>query len=94
MTKKNKIKIIDQWDDIFGSGDRYMELRVDAGGACCVKQIPNGIYIYKFEGKEVYSFVGGADYPLRNLTESEKKKVIAFAKEQFDNVECIIENNN
>lgn len=85
-TKKTKIKLLDRWDDFSGTGDRYVELRIGIGGACCVKETNNGLrYILECDnGNEVYSYVGGADYPLRNLTDNEREDVIKFVAEQFE----------
>lgn len=79
-----KIKLINRWDDV-NLGDRYVELRLGTGGACCVKDTPSGYrYILEcYDGNEVYSYVGGADFPLRKLTDEEHAMVMEFVKEQF-----------
>ena len=79
-----KIKSIDRWDDIFGD-EQYMEIRLDTAQACCVKRTANGLrYIMECsDGNNVYSWVGGPDYPLRKLTEEETAYIIKVADEEF-----------
>lgn len=83
--RKNYIKPIDLWDD---HGDRYLELRVGTGGACVVKETPSGLrYVLECEdGNNIYSYVGGADYPLRKLTDEEVAKVMEIADNEFNKV--------
>ena len=70
-----KLKLIDRWDDL-ATGERYMEIKISKYEACCVKELE----ILQFDGKEVYSDIGGADFPLRNLSKNERKEIINFAK--------------
>lgn len=76
---KGKLTLIDRWDDLT-TGERYMEIKIGKYEACCVKELE----ILQFDGKEVYSDVGGADYPLRKLPTDEYKEIINFAKEQYE----------
>lgn len=78
-----KIELIDKWkDEVNGTDDRYCELRLYSAEACCVKCREDGIiYVLEcYDGNEVYSYIGGADFPLRKLTEEEEKEVISFAE--------------
>lgn len=79
-----EINLISRWDDAY-CGDRYMELHVAPGCACCVKERYDG-FLYVIEccdGNEVYDTEGGADYPLRKLTDEEREAVMSFAREQL-----------
>lgn len=61
------------------AGETYIVFRIGAGEACCVKKKDSGlIYVMDcFDGKEVYSYIGGIDFPLRMLTDAERKTIIA-----------------
>ena len=79
-----KIKLINRWDDSVDNS-KYAELRIDVGGAICVKETASGLrYVMECDdGKEVYSYIGGVDFPLRKLTDDERKAVMEFAKEMM-----------
>lgn len=72
--------------DFWIDGDEaFIEARVDKGGACCVKKTGALAYVMECEdGSELYSDVGGADWPLRKLTEPEKKRVVDWALARFE----------
>ena len=81
---KVKLELRDRWDCLWGSGEKYVEIKIDKAQACCVKQTGDLLYVIDcFNGMEVYSDIGGPDFPLRYLTEKEKEEIIAFAKEQL-----------
>lgn len=78
-----KISLMDRWND---NGCVYTELRINPGEACCIKETESG-YTYVLEcadGNDVYSYVGGSDWPLRRLTNEERAKIIQFVKEIKD----------
>ena len=80
-----KLTLINRWDDLV-LGDRYMEIKIGKAEACCVKEIDNGELLYViqcYDGNDVYSDIGGADFPLRKLTPAEYEEVINFAREQL-----------
>lgn len=80
-----KLKLKDRWDEL-ATGDRYIEIKIDKAEACCVKEIDQGEVMYVMQchdGNDVYSDIGGADYPLRRLTLAEFKEIMDFAREQF-----------
>ena len=80
-----KISLEDRWDDL-AMGDRYMEIKIGKAEACFVKETDNGELLYVMQchdGNDVYSYIGGADFPLRKLTSAEYEEVINFAREQF-----------
>ena len=81
---KVKLELRDRWDCLWGSGEKYVEIKIDKTQACCVKQSGDLLYAIEcFNGMEVYSEIGGPDFPLRHLTEKETEEVLAFAKEQL-----------
>jgi hypothetical protein len=80
-----KLTLRDRWDDLT-TGDRYVEIKIGKNEACCVKETANGL-LYVMEcadGNDIYSDIGGADFPLRTLTPAEREEAVAFAKEQFE----------
>ena len=82
---------LDRWDDIYGDTS-YMEISVDEDDKYCVfvkciwkDEDDYTAYIMQCEnGYEVYEYGIGADYGIRNLTDDEKKEVMAWVVEQFD----------
>jgi len=81
-----KITLNDRWDDINGNGDKYVELRINTAEACCVKEAPDGrrSFLEFDNGKNVYSWIGGADFPLRKLLPNEVDQIMSFVDEQFE----------
>lgn len=82
-----KIKLIDKWkDEVNGTEGRYCELRIGTGEACCVKLREDGLrYVLEcYDGNEVYSWIGGADFPLRKLTRDEENEILAFVDKVFE----------
>ena len=79
-----KLVLRDRWDDL-ATGDRYVEIKIGKYEACCVKETADGFrYVMECDnGNEVYSDIGGADFPLRKLTDEELKEVMEFVDEQF-----------
>ena len=80
-----ELTLIDRWDDLT-MGNRYMEIKIGKVEACCVEEIDNGELLYVmqcYDGNNVYSDIGGADFPLRKLTSAEHEEVINFAREQL-----------
>lgn len=71
--KKLKLRLLDQWEDQ-ATGNRYCEVKIGKYEACCIKNLD----FMKFDGKEVYSDIGGPDFPLRNLESDEKTSIIDF----------------
>ena len=73
-----KITIRERWSD----GDvTYTELRLGKYGACCVKEeTSSGLrYILECDDRnDVYSDIAGSDFPLRKLTNKERKEVIDY----------------
>ena len=79
-----KLSLRDRWDDI--TGDQYVEIKIGKYEACCLKRVPDQVHPYVLEcydGNDVYSDIGGADYPLRKLSTLETVEVINFAMEQL-----------
>ena len=82
-----KIELVDKWkDEVNGTNDRYCELRLGTAEACCVKDREDGArYVLEcYDGNEVYSWIGGTDFPLRKLTADEEKEIMAFADKAFE----------
>ncbi len=79
-----KLTLKDRWDDLT-IGDRYLEIKIGKAEACCVKNVPGGLtYVMMcYDNHDVYSDIGGADFPLRSLSPEEYEEVIDFAREQF-----------
>ena len=83
-----KIKLLDKWnDECCGTRDRFCELRIGTAEACFVINRESGLrYVMEcHDGNDVYSWIGGADFPLRKLTSDETKEVMDFANKIFDN---------
>lgn len=81
-----KIKLVDKWkDEINGTNDMYYEFRIGTGQAVCVKhREDNVIYALEcYDGNEVYSYIGGADFPLRKLTQEEEKEIIYLVEKNL-----------
>lgn len=79
-----KLTLRDRWDDLT-TNDRYVEIKIGKAQACCVKETEHYSYVMEcFDGNNVYSDIGGADYPLRKLTPEEVKEILDFASEQFE----------
>lgn len=61
-----KLSLKDRLDDI--TGDKYLEIKIGNYEACCVKKpydSNDSLYIMQcYDGKDVYSDISGADYPL------------------------------
>lgn len=82
---------LDRWDDMYGDAS-YMEISIDENDKYCVfvkciwKDDDDYMaYIMQCEnGYEVYECGIGADYGVRNLTDDEKKEIMAWVVEQFD----------
>lgn len=75
---KQKMSVRDQWTD---GNEKYVEIRIGKYEACCVKIADGLTYVLQCDnGYEVYSDIGGADFPLRKLGEEEYEQVIRFAK--------------
>lgn len=77
------MKVVDRWETPRGS---YLEIKIGNSEACCAKRIyPSGaVYILScHNGMEVYSYPGGADFPLRELSDKEYGKIVEYAKKQF-----------
>ena len=82
--KPMKLAIKDHWTDE-NTGDKYAEVRIDKYTACCVKKIPDG-HMAMFEcddGNDVYSDIGGADFPLRKLTDLERSEIFSFTEKHL-----------
>ena len=80
-----KLVLRDRWDDL-ATGDRYVEIKIGKYEACCVKEIDDGELMYVLQcadGNDVYSDIGGADFPLRKLTLAEYEEIMDFAREQL-----------
>ena len=79
-----KLTLRDRWDDLT-TGDRYLEIKIGKAEACCVKNVPGGLtyVMFCYDGYDVYSDIGGADFPLRSLNPEEYEEVMDFAREQF-----------
>lgn len=77
--KAMKIEVGDRFED---NGAVYTEVRINKSQACCVKETKNGLtYILECaDGNDVYSWIGGADYPLRTLTDEERAEVISYIR--------------
>ena len=72
-----KIATRERWSD----GDvTYTELRLGRYEACCIKETSSGLrYILECDdGNDVYSDIAGSDFPLRKLTNKERKEVIDY----------------
>lgn len=82
--KKIKLEVRDVFDDV--NENKYIEIRIGEHEACCVKKPHNGSpYILQcYDGNEVYSDIGGADWPLRTLKIIEAFEVLKFANAQFE----------
>ena len=61
---------------------RFMELRIGKAEACCVKRTEGGLlYVMDcYNGDNVYTFMAGADYPVRKMTHEEESHVLKFAE--------------
>lgn len=79
-----KLTLKDRWDDLT-TGDRYLEIKIGKAEACCVKNVPGGLtYVMMcYDNHDVYSDIGGADFPLRSLSQEEYKEILDFAREQL-----------
>jgi hypothetical protein len=81
----------DRWDDLT-TGTQYCEIKIGKYEACCVARDEFFMYTMEFEGKDVYSDIGGADFPLRKLTLEEHKNIMDFVREQFETEEKLEKN--
>lgn len=80
--KNTKLTLRDHWDD---SGDKFLEIKIGKHEACCVKTTNDLMYVLQCaDGNDVYSDIGGADFPLRKLTSEEYESVIKFCKEVIE----------
>ena len=74
-----RIELVGLWkDDACG----FFELRINKSEACCVKyRNDSDLYVLKcYDGNDVYSYIGGAEFPLRKLTKAEENRVLDFVK--------------
>ena len=72
------MKIRDSWDD---GEATYLEIKIGKAECVCVKKRGDLTYILScYDGREVYSDIGGADFPLRNLVPEERAEIKAFAE--------------
>ena len=79
-----KLTLLERWDDLT-TGERYAELKIGKHEACCVKETGDLMYVLEFfAGRNIYSDIGGADYPLRKLAPEEEEEVLDFVREQFE----------
>ena len=78
-----KIKFRDEFEN---AGEEYLELTVNRHYACCVKKTAGAnVYILECDnGFELYSNIGGADFPIRKLSKDEYAQVIAWAEDYFN----------
>lgn len=76
-----KISIVNDWQD---HDAKFYELRLNIAEACCVKENRDGLcYILECDnGYEVYSWIGGADFPLRKLTKEETKEILDYVNQE------------
>lgn len=82
---------LDRWDDMYGDTS-YMEISIDENEQYCVfvkciwKDDDDYMaYIMQCEnGYEVYEYGVGADHGIRDLTDDERKEVMAWVDEQFE----------
>ena len=82
-----KLSIRDQWEEQ-SLNEKYLEIRIGKYEACCVKKAGELTYVLQCEdGNDVYSDIGGSDYPLRTMTEKEKKDILEFAKTHLAEME-------
>jgi len=72
----------DRWDDLT-TGTQYCEIKIGKYEACCVARDEFFMYTMEFDGKNVYSDIGGADFPLRKLTLKEHEEIMNFVREQL-----------
>ena len=77
------LKVTDCWEN---DGAVYVELRLNAGEACCIKVTLSPYVMACYDGNDVYSYVGGADWPLRKLTEKETSEILEFIRKEINNV--------
>ncbi len=79
-----KLTLRERWDDLT-TGERYAELKIGKHEACCVKETGDLMYVMEcFDGRDVYSDIGGADFPLRKLAPEETEEILDFVREQFE----------
>lgn len=70
------MKIRDSWDD---GEETYLEINVGKAECVCVKKRGDLTYILScYDGREVYSDIGGADFPLRKLTDAETVEILDY----------------
>ena len=76
-----KLALLDTWKD---RDITYAEIKIGKYEACCVKETEKDITTILFEKGgdmcDVYSNIGGADFPLRRMGEKEFSEVIDFAR--------------
>lgn len=88
-----KLTLKDRWDDLT-TGTQYCEIKIGKYEACCVARDEDEFFMYTmvFDGKDVYSDIGGADFPLRRLTLKEHEEIMNFVREQFETEEKLEKN--
>ena len=69
MMNKIKLTVLEIFDD--PDGNQYIEIKIGHHEAC-------------YDGNEVYSYIGGADCPLRMLRLAESYQILKFANTQFE----------
>lgn len=66
------------------NGDEFIELRISTGECVCIKKVDDLMIVLQCDdGKEVYDYVGGADFPLRELSITEHAALMEFARDKF-----------
>lgn len=77
-----KIELESTWEY---SKQQYAEFRINKYYACCVIKTETGlVYVMDCDdGNNVYSYIGGADFPLMKLSEKEERQILESAKKHF-----------